>query len=98
MAKRNTDSVILGILDVMQGHINSTQKYISSINAEIKDINEKLNPVCLIIKGNGIEPLTNQVKKNTDWRNKISGALKIISVALGATGFIGIILKIFKVI
>ena len=35
MAKRNTDSIILGVLDVMQGHINS-------INVEIKDINKKL--------------------------------------------------------
>ena len=89
--QRNTDSIILGVLDVMQGHING-------INTEIKEINEKLNPVCLIIKGNGVEPIANQVKRNTDWRNKMSGALRVVSIALGATGFIGIVLKILKVI
>ena len=98
--QRNTDSVILGILDVMQGYINSTQQGISSINTEIKDINEKLNPVCLIIKGNGIEPITDQVKKNTNWRNKVSGAISSIKWILGflGFGFIILILKTFNII
>lgn len=89
--QRNTDSIILGILDVMQGHINT-------INTEIKDINGKLGPVYLVIKGNGVEPILDQVKKNTDWRNKVMGAFKVVSIALGATGLLGIALKIFKVI
>lgn len=89
--QRSNDSIMMTMMEIIQGSI-------SDINGEIKDINEKLNPVCLIIKGNGVEPLSDQIKENTDWRLKMTGGIKLVLIILGGSGGFGILLKILKII
>lgn len=63
---------------------------IGGIRGEMKNMNEKLIPVCT-----KMELLPKQVGKNTAFRLKTTGALKIIGILLAVSG---VLLKIFKVI